>query len=304
MISERTKQLIAKGVDRKTAKGLATKEAGKAKTLDEISKGVGRKSVEDTGLGSASDADWQGLVGGVGSAVAAVSGFTVAFSSFDVDQPLTSLMSLGFAAAQAKEAMGMLGPALKSFGIEMGGDSAVGKAMDMFGKEIDGIKGAPKKFASSLKGGTKAFKTSLAGGSGKMKALRAGLSATKGSLLKVFNVNSMKSLIGKGMTGIPGIVTSLIAGPIVGAISGAISSAAFGEKQTIEGTNIEGFKGTGAGGGAVAGGLEAAGGAVGSGLAAAATAAMIPGLATLSSCYWISCWQDLSFSQGAIERRC
>ena len=98
-----------------------------------------------------------------------------------------------------------------------------------------------------------------------MKALKVGLGQTKGSLLKAFNVNSMKGLLSKGLTGIPGLVTSLIAGPIVGAISGAISSSVFGEKEKIEGTNIEGFKGTGAAGGAVAGGLEAAGGAASAG---------------------------------------
>ena len=226
------------------------------------------------------------LVGGLGSAVAAVSGFTVAFSSFDAEQPLASIMSLGWAASEAKEAMSGLGPVLKSFGMGLDPDSAAGKAMDMFGKEIDGVKGAPKKFADALGRGVSKFRDAAKAvdASGKklmspMKAFRFGLGKSKSALLKSFNVNSLKGLLGKGMTGIPGLVTSLIAGPIVGAISGAIADSVFGKVKKIEGTNIEGRAG---GSGGTAGMLDAAGGAVGSGLAAAATAAMIPGLQPLA----------------------
>ena len=224
--------------------------------------------------GGAPGAAMGDLVGGMGSAVAAVSGFTAAFASFDIQNPLMSIATLGMAASQAKDAMNMLGPAVSKFlpGLKqmIGGNSAASQAIDFFGKEIEGVKGAPKKAFSALGDGAKRAGKLLKSGISPMKALKVGLGQTKGSLLKAFNVNSLKGLLAKGLTGIPGIVTSLIAGPIVGAISGAISSAVFGEKEKIEGTNIEGFKGTGAAGGAAAGALESAGGAASAGLATAA----------------------------------
>ena len=224
--------------------------------------------------GGADGAAVGNLIGGMGSAVAAVSGFTVALSSFDAEQPLASIMSLGFAASQAKEAMSVLGPALEDVlpGLKemVGSGSPAGKALDTFGKEMDGVKGAPKKVFRSLAEGVKEFMSSRASGTKSGKALAKSLKVVKNSLLKSFNVNSLKGLLAKGLTGLPGIVTSLIAGPIVGAISGAISSSVFGDLEKVEGTNIEGFKDASAGGGAVAGALGAAGGAASAGLATAA----------------------------------
>ena len=121
-------------------------------------------------------------------------------------------------------------------------------------------------------------------GRGKMDAMTK--STVKGKLpnvLKMFGrglTTNLREVLKSSFKGFPGLLTSLIVGPIVGAIGKGVANSVFGKKEKIEGTNIEGRKG---GSGAVAGALESAGSAVGSGLAAAAVTTMIPGLAPIAA---------------------
>ena len=197
---------------------------------------------------------------------------------------MASLLSLGYAAQQASQAIKMLG-----------GADVIGKWTKQFkgtdfGKKItgqlEGVKGSPKKLFSSFKDAQKSF-ASARGARGPTKGLGRftglisdsvkGLKGFKGSLLKNFNATSLKGLLAKGFTGIPGIITALVGTMIIGPIAKKISSAAFGKKEQIEGTNIEGFESAGAAAGAMGGALESAGKATGAGLAALAVGGPVIG---------------------------
>ena len=212
------------------------------------------------------------LVEGVGSAVTAVAGFTAAIQGFDIKHPMASLLSLGYAAQQASIAIKAFGGAdvmgnlMKKFKTSSMGRGVMG--------QIEGIKKAPGKLFKSIgegvaiggaargggpRKGLKKF-TGLLGGAG------AGLKGFKKSLLKNFSATSLKGLLAKGFTGIPGLITALVGTMIIGPIAKKISTALFGKKETIEGTDIEGVKGGGTEG-AIAGALDESGKAAGAGLA-------------------------------------
>ena len=108
--------------------------------------------------------------------------------------------------------------------------------------------------------------------------VRAGVGGPKITMAKTLGT-TLKTNIPKvlkgAFRGFPGLIASLIVGPIVGVIGNAVAKSIFGRKQQIKGTNIEGRA---RGSGHMAGALEASGGAAGAAIALAAVAALVPGL--------------------------
>ena len=247
--------------------------------------------------GSGSGGDAMGMVFGIQMAVGALTGFATALASFDTDNLKASFAALGYAAMNAVGAMVMMNPALGGMLMQT---TAVSKVTGIFSGEI----ARSKKMVTDLggqfrkaKGEFRLQRTAVAGGpkvayGGSLahtvekpaQSVSKSLMSGSKAFFSGFKGNFFKIVKG-AFTGLPGLLASLIVGPLVGVIAKSISKSKFGEMQTIKGTNIQGrVKGVGAtrttattGGAAQAAALDAAGAATTLGVAIGGLVALLSG---------------------------
>ena len=223
----------------------------------------------------------QRLIDGIGAAVGVVSGFTAAFASFDADNPLPSIIALGFAADAATkaiasfagaQALGGLKDALRNFKIP----GTKGKLGEIFDKEVGKFTKAPEKLRKAFSNATRRFRNLRTGAGGlPPKGVVKSAAGALGKFTK--SLGGIGKII-KGFGGLPLLLASLIAKPLVDAISGAVVNFFAGEKETIEGTDIEGRRGLSGGQGALVGLADSAGAATAALLGAAGIATMLGGV--------------------------
>ena len=276
-------------VNRKSAESFGY---GNLKKINKYAKGGKVQYLQDGGrtTGGGSGGDAMGMVFGIQMAVGALAGFTAALAGFDLNAPMTSIMALGMVAMQAAGSFGLLAPGLsKTLMASKGMEGVMKKLKKPFQDLAKPFKSAGAE-AKNMFHSARAARPAIKGGPGGLfgmvkpqaavpsKSITQSLLAGSKGFFKSMKGNWLKIVKGS-FSGFPGLIASLVIGPLVGAIGNAVADSAFGKKETIAGTNIEGRK---RGGGGAAGMLEAAGTAAGTGLAAAAITAMIPGLAPLA----------------------
>ena len=184
-----------------------------------------------------------------------MAGFTTALAGFDLDAPLTSLMALGMAALQAAGSFTLLAPGLGKTIMGAKGMEGVLTSLKKPFKDLvnpfkDAGKAAKGAFNLSRFGspagamqspggmmGRKAAKSTFTG-KGIKQSLSTGSKAFFGTMK-----NKWLGIVKGSFSGLPGLLASLIVGPLVGAVGNAIANWQFGKTEQITGTNIEGRTG-------------------------------------------------------------
>ena len=248
-------------------------------------------STDDPPEGDSSDTERTArarVVGGLTEMVGAIGGITAAFASFDAENPLPSIIAMGYAASAAANALtafaGM--QAFDNFkdtlmGFQLSGLMGGASIGDVFNKEVGKLRDAPRKLNKAFSNATRRFRN-LRTGAGGLPAQGVVKSAA-GALGKFTkSLGGIPKILKGAFTGLPGLITALIAKPLIDAIAGGVTGFFLGEKETIKGTDVTGFRGASAGAGAAAGAAGAAGGAAATALGAAAFASILaPPLAPL-----------------------